>query len=254
MNSHQIAAQLYTLRDHLKTPADIARTLKRVRHIGYEAVQVSALGPIPDKDLARILREEGLVCCATHEGNILTEPEKVVEKLNTLACRTTTYPYPSGVTLNTLDDVKTLAARLNQAGKVFHDAGMTLAYHNHHIEFRRFEGRLMLEVLYAETDPRYLQGEIDTYWVQFGGGDPVDWCRRLKKRLPLLHLKDYAVDAEGKVVYAEVGRGNLDWDRIIPAAEKSGCRWFIVEQDVCPVDPFESLKLSWEYLKSACGN
>ena len=46
----------------------------------------------------------------------------------------------------------------------------------------------------------------------------------------------------------EIGSGNLDWPRLIPAAEKSGCQWFIVEQDTCPGDPFDSLKSSFDHL------
>ncbi|MBU0478989.1 DegT/DnrJ/EryC1/StrS family aminotransferase [bacterium] len=151
----------------------------------------------------------------------------------------------------TLDDVKALAVDLNVAGKVLHEGGKVFTYHNHQIEFRRFEGRLMLEVLYEETDPRYLQGEIDTYWVQYGGGDPVAWCKQLKDRLPLLHMKDYIITAENKPAFAEIGCGNFIWKEIVTAAEKSGCEWFIIEQDVCSGDPFQSLKLSFEYVKGS---
>lgn len=251
MRVDQIAAQLYTLRDFARTPAEIAQTLRRVREIGYRAVQVSGIGPIAEDELVKMLDGEGLVCAATHEPAdvILNSPEKIVERLSKLNCRITAYPYPSGVTLDSLDDVKSLAAKLNAAGKVFHDAGMILAYHNHHVEFRRFDGKLMLDVLYSETDPKYLQGEIDTYWVQNGGGDPVQWCERLKGRLPIIHLKDYVVNAAGAPSMAEIGYGNLDWSRIIPAAEASGCGWFAVEQDLCEVDPFLSMKMSFEYLR-----
>ena len=254
MKIGQVAAQLYTVRDYCKTVTDTARTLKRIREIGYRAVQVSGVGPIPEEDLARMLAGEGLTCCATHEGNILTEPAKVAARLHKLGCRYTAYPYPGGVNLESLQDVKDLAARLNASGKVLHDAGCVLTYHNHNIEFRRFEGRLMLDVLFADTDPRYLQGEIDTYWVQYGGGSPEEWCARLKGRLPLLHLKDMATDRENKPVFAEIGQGNLNWKRIVAAAEQSGCEWLIVEQDICPRDPFDSLKISFEYIRdSLCG-
>src|SRR5215203_5140664 len=62
----QVALQMYTLREFTKTPADIAKTLSRVKQLGYDAVQLSALGPIDPKELATILSNEGLVCCATH--------------------------------------------------------------------------------------------------------------------------------------------------------------------------------------------
>jgi sugar phosphate isomerase/epimerase len=245
----QIAAQLYTVREFAKTPPDIARTLKKVRKIGYPAVQVSGLGPIDDAELANMLKGEGLRCCATHEGNILTEPAKVAEHLRRLGCRYTAVPHPGSTKLDDVADVRTFARRLDEAGRILLEGGCSLAYHNHNIEFRRYDGRVMLELLYSETDPRHLKAEIDTYWVQYGGGDPVEWCRRLKGRLPMIHLKDYGTSADGKPVFAEVGHGNLDWPRIIPAAQEAGCEWFIVEQDTCPGDPFESLKLSFEYLK-----
>jgi sugar phosphate isomerase/epimerase len=251
MKVQQIAAQAYTVREHLKTPADIAASLKRVREIGYQAVQLSGLGPVEDDELVGLLQEADLVCAATHEDAaiILDRPEVVVERLEKLGCRYTAYPYPGGVKLDTLDEVRAFAGRLNASGKVLYDANKVLAYHNHNMEFRRVAGRVILELLFEETDPRYLQGEIDTYWVQYGGGDPVDWCRRLKGRLPLLHLKDYITTGERQPAFAEVGSGNLNWNSIIAEAEKAGCEWFIVEQDTCPGDPFESLKMSFEYLQ-----
>lgn len=254
MKTNQIAAQLYTLRDYIQTPADVAATLKKVREIGYQAVQVSGMGPIDTDELVRILDSEGLTCCATHEPGpkILSEPAAVAERLSKLNCKYTAYPYPDEVPLGTLEDVKALAKSLDSAGKALREAGVVLAYHNHHVEFRRYDGKLMLEVLYDETDPKNLRGEIDTYWVQYGGGDSIAWCRRLKGRLPLLHLKDYVIMPDNNPCMTEVGNGNLNWPEIISAAEESGCEWFIVEQDTCPGDPFDSLRMSFEYLKTRC--
>ena len=77
MKINQVAAQLYTLRDHLKTPEDIARSLKKVRAIGYQAVQVSGMGPIGEAELLKILANEGLTCCATHEPGQVILPGSV---------------------------------------------------------------------------------------------------------------------------------------------------------------------------------
>jgi sugar phosphate isomerase/epimerase len=115
------------------------------------------------------------------------------------------------------------------------------------MEFRKVDGRLVLDVLYSETDPNNLQGEIDTYWVQYGGGNPVEWCAKLSGRLPLLHLKDYRISAEHTPEFAEIGYGNLNWTEIVKTAEASGCEWFIIEQDTCPGDPFDSLKMSFDF-------
>ncbi len=250
MKRHQIAAQLYTVRDHLQTPTDIAQSLKKIRAIGYEAVQVSGMAPIEEAELMRILDGEGLTCCATHEATklIVEEPQRVVERLQKLSCKYTAVPSPGAFELKTREQVLDYAKKIEAAGKVLYDAGQILTYHNHHIEFRRIEGETILETIYAQTDARYLQGEIDTYWVQNGGGDVVEWCEKLKNRLPLIHLKDYRITDDNKPDFAEVGQGNLNWNAIIPAAEQSGCEWFIVEQDTTPGDPFDSLKISFDYL------
>jgi len=251
MKIGQVAAQLYTIRDFLKTQEDIAASLKKIKAIGYEAVQVSGMGPIDEKGLVAILDGEGIVCCATHEPTmkILDNPEAVVERLTKLGCRYTAVPAPAGTPLTTAEEVKSFASRINSAGIVLRNAGQVLAYHNHHYEFRRVEGRLILDTIYEETDPKNLVGEIDTYWVQYGGGDPIAWCKKLTGRLPLIHLKDYAIDSENKPVFAEIGAGNLDWPALISAAEAAGCEWFIIEQDTCPGDPFDSLAQSFHYLR-----
>lgn len=250
MKSSQIAAQLYTCRDQLKTPADIAVTLRRVRQAGYTAVQVSGLGPIPEKDLMVILDGEGLECCATHESpdKILNETDSVIDRLRQLRCTVTAYPYPANVDLTSEASVDALIEKLETVGTAFAQAGMTLCYHNHSLEFRRLGGRTILERIYAGTSPVHLQGELDTYWVQHGGGDNVAWCERLTGRLPVIHLKDYMISANNEPTHCEVGHGNLNMPGIVAAAERAGCRWFIVEQDTCPGDPVDSLALSYQYL------
>jgi sugar phosphate isomerase/epimerase len=93
--------------------------------------------------------------------------------------------------------------------------------------------------------------ELDTYWVQAGGGEPAEWLARLKGRASLLHLKDYGVDAKGVSMFEEIGQGNLDFGKIMSAAKRAGCRWYIVEQDSDweDEDPFQSLRMSLAYLK-----
>jgi sugar phosphate isomerase/epimerase len=252
MKLHQVAAQLYTCRDLLKTPADIASTLRRLREVGYTAVQVSGMGPIAEEELNAILDGEGLVCCATHEpaDRILNETPQVIERLQKLRCAYTAYPFPAGVDLSSGESVDALIAKLDAAGAAMAAAGITLCYHNHNQEFRKLGGKTILDRIYDQTDPKHLQGEPDTYWVHFGGGENVEWCEKLAGRLPLIHLKDYETNEENKPALCEIGKGNLNFKRIIAAAEKSGCKWFIVEQDTCPGDPVDSLKQSFEYIKA----
>lgn len=251
MKISQVAAQLYTCRDLLQTPADIATTLRRVREIGYTAVQVSGMGPILEEELITILDGEGLVCCATHESpdTILNDPKKVIEHLQKLRCSYTAYPYPAGVDFACEKAVSSLISALDAAGAVMAAAGITLCYHNHNHELRKLGGKTILDRIYEGTQPQHIQGEIDTFWIHYGGGDNVEWCEKLAGRLPLIHLKDYMTNSDTQHQLCEIGAGNLNFSKIIPAAEKSGCQWFIVEQDTCPGDPVDSLRQSFNYIQ-----
>lgn len=252
MNISKIAATLYTVRDFCKNASDLTATARKLRAIGYEAVQLSGLSSIEPEEIVRIMAGEGLTICATHEpsNEILEQPEKAIERLQRIGCKLTAYPYPHGVDFGNADSIKGLVSKLDSAGAKFRAAGITLGYHNHDIEFSKFEGTTVLEYIYARIQPRNLVGELDTYWVHYGGGDCVAWCQRLRGRLPFIHLKDYAITLERKPTYCEIGQGTLPFDRIIDEAERSGCQWFIVEQDTCPRDPFESLEISFKYLKA----
>lgn len=252
MKIENIALQLYTLRDFIRTPGDIAATLKKVAGIGYRAVQVSGMGPIDEAELVAICNGEGLTICATHEPGdvILKSPEKVVERLSKLGCKYTAYPYPAGIDFADESSVQGLISGLERSGAVLAAAGQTLLYHNHAHEFIRVGGQTILERIYAETDPRFLAAEPDTYWVQYGGGDPVAWIEKLCGRVPVLHCKDYVVEPPDRPRFAEVGAGNLNWSAIVAAAGKAGTEWFVVEQDTCPGDPFESIRISFDYLST----
>ncbi len=204
MKIEQVAIQLYTLRDYCKTEEDLDKTLSKVASIGYPAVQISGVGPIPEEKILSLCEKYNLELCATHEPGptILDQPEAVVERLKKLECQYTAYPYPSGIDFGSKESVNDLIAKLDKAGEVLAKAGQVLTYHNHEVEFRKMDGKCILDKIYGETNPKHLQGEIDTYWVQHGGGDPVAWCRKLEGRLPLLHLKDFVINSEKKITSA----------------------------------------------------
>lgn len=252
MKLSQLAIQLYTLRDHCKTAAEVAVTAKKVRAIGYTAVQISGVGPIPEAELVAIFRGEGLTICATHEpgAKILDETAAVIERLHKLGTKLTAYPYPAGIDFKNPDHVETLVKKLDAAGAKFRAAGLKLGYHNHAHEFFRYKNTTVLDYIYANTHPENIVAELDTFWVQRGGGDVVQWVSRMKGRQPFIHLKDFKVDASGEISFCEIGAGTLDFKRIIAEADAGGCEWFIVEQDTTPGDPFDSIRQSYDYIRA----
>ena len=247
----QLAAQLYTLREFTKTPADIARTLGRVKQIGYDAVQCSALGPIAPAELAKILKEEGLTCCATHvsRDRMEKETQAVIDEHHLYGCEYTAIGgfFPQEATAQTWTQ---FADEYNNLATKFAGTGLAIGYHNHSHELAKYRGRsTALEILVEKLD-RSVWMEIDTYWITHGGGDPVQWIKRVAGRIPCVHLKDMAISPKREQFMAEVGEGNLNWPDILAASRTAGVRWYIVEQDTCYRDPFESLAISLSNLRA----
>jgi sugar phosphate isomerase/epimerase len=248
---NQVALQLYTLRDFCKTVPDFVATVKKITDIGYRAVQLSGVA-VPPAEGKKVLADAGVTICATHEPGqeILDQPEAVCERLKSLGVKHTAYPYPAGIDFKSEESVRTLVKKLDAAGALFAKNGLTLSYHNHAIEMTSFGNTTVLDFIYRETNPANLKGELDTYWIQHGGGDPAAWIEKLSGRVPVLHYKDYGFGKDDKPFFAEIGHGNLNWPRIFDATAKAGTEWVAVEQDSCPGDPFVSIKKSFDYIKS----
>lgn len=249
----QIAAQLYTLRNFTQTTEDFAQAMKRVRDIGYEAVQVSGIGKDIDwADVRRICDDNGIEVAATHVSfeSLRDETDRMIEQHEIIGCK---YPAIGGLPnefRGSAEGYLTFAKQANEVGRKLAAAGMAFGYHNHSFELEKYGDRTGLQIIYEESDPKYVTGEIDTYWVQHGGGDPAAWIRMLKGRMFLVHFKDFRI-VGGEQRFAEVGEGNLNWPNILEACKTTGVEWYIVEQDNCyDRDPFDSLKISFDNMRA----
>ena len=236
---------MYTLRDFTKTPADIGKTLGRVKKVGYDAVQLSALGPIDPKELAKILQNEGLTCCATHVGldRMRDQTQQVIEDQKLWGCK---YTAIGGFFKKdtTFQDWMSFAEQYNTIARKFDGSGIAIGYHNHSHELVKYDGRTVLEMLIEKLSPK-VWFEIDTYWIQHGGGDPIQWIKKVKDRIPCVHLKDMAITPDRVQIMAEIGEGNLNWDGILPACRDAKVEWYIIEQDECNgKDPFQCVATS----------
>ena len=256
MKKSQIAAQLFTCYNYMQNYKDIEFACKELSKIGFSAVQFSGAGESLDCcDIKKIYDDYGLVCDSVHadSGEVLKEPERLIDKLNKFDAKYIVFSCPSPEDmLRTENQTKILAKKLENAGKIFAEAGKVLCYHNHNLEFFRVGDGVALDCIYNSTDPKYLQAEPDTYWIAAGGQCPAEWCEKLKGRMPLLHLKDFGMVYRGwegiQSIITEVGNGNINWKKVIKAAEEGGTLWYIIEQDSWPVSPFDSLKQSFDFL------
>jgi len=250
-----LAAQLFTVRQFTQTSEGLAESMLKIREIGYRAVQVSAIGPIPQEEVKHIMDDQGLTICITHTGyeQLWHRVDEVIEQHLLWNCKNVAIGSMPPEYRNGEDGFRRFANEGSQVGERLAQAGLTFSYHNHSFEFVRYGNRTGLDILYEESDPRFLQAEIDTYWVQHGGGDPSAWIRRMKNRMPVVHFKDMAVQLDGALaqpIMAEVGEGNLNWQAILAACQEANVEWYAVEQDICQRDPFESLQISYNNLQA----
>lgn len=247
-----LAAQLYTLREFTQTASDFSTSMRKVREMGYTAVQVSGIGAIPPQEVKAILDDNGLTVCITHIGfdRLTKELPTVIDEHHLWGCpHVAVGSMPASYRNAGEQGFKQFARDAGEIGRRLRQANLTFSYHNHSFEFVRFGKRTGLDVIYDESDPRDLQAEIDTYWVQHGGGDPAQWIRKLKGRMPVVHLKDMVI-VDSQQTMAEVGEGNLNWPAILDACREAGVQWYAVEQDICQRDPFESLAISYRNLNA----
>jgi sugar phosphate isomerase/epimerase len=249
----KIGAQLYTVHDFTTTLDGFAESLKKVADIGYTTVQVSGTCEYDPQWLKEQLDANGLKCVITHihPKKITEDALKVCRDHDVFGCRCIGIggmPYE----INEENYAK-LVNEYKPAARVIADNGHKFFFHNHHGEFARMaDGRLVMEHLMEDFTNDEMGFTFDTYWAQFGGADPAAWLEKLAGRVECIHLKDLCiVNKEQRM--APVGYGNLNFERIIDVAGKSGVEYMLVEQDRCyDEDPFDCLKRSYDYLK-ACG-
>ncbi|QSO46493.1 sugar phosphate isomerase/epimerase family protein [Alicyclobacillus mengziensis] len=242
----KLGLQLYSLRDLAKD--DFLGTLKQVADIGYDGVEFAGYGGLSAQELRRVVGDLGLEPVSSHVqlSELESNLRQVIEYGQELGLSYVVCPYLPEDKRQTLDDYRRLADTMNQIGQEISQAGMTLAYHNHAFEFVRFENQYALDALYALTDKRYVQAELDIYWVEYAGQSALEYVERYADRSGLLHVKDMTKDDER--FFAEVGTGRLDIPSILSTAKAGGIEWYLVEQDVIRRDPLESVTMSYRYL------
>ena len=243
-----VGAQFYTIREHCKTLDDFAQSLKKVADIGYTTVQISGTCEYDPHWLKEQLDKNGLKCVLTHnsKAKLTSDPVGLAKAHDVFGCDCVGlggFHVKDEDGLRYSDFINTYPA----VAKTLAENGKYFMYHNHAHEFRKIDGKLIIEKLAEDMDAKLMGFTLDTYWVQVGGGDPAQWIEKLSGRVPCIHLKDCGFEQKMEVV----GEGNINFDRVFSAAQKAGTKYMLVEQDNCNgEDPFDCLKRSYNNLKA----
>ena len=242
----KIGAQLYTVREHTQNLKDFAETLKKVAEIGYTTVQVSTTCAFEPEWLRKQLAACGLRCVLTHtpRERLLADPAAVAAEHDVFDCQYVGLGYYE---MKDEESYARFLADFRPVAQVLRENGKYFMYHNHGMELRSLGGRTVLARMTEDLPAEDMGITLDTYWVRaVDNNDPAAWLGRLRGRVPCIHLKDYN---DGKM--AVIGEGELDFERILAAAEAAGTQHLLVEQDDCyGEDPFDCLARSYRALRA----
>ena len=251
----KIGAQLYTVREFTQTKADFEQTIAKIAKIGYECVQISAIGPeITVEEVIQICQAHQLEIVITHTPleRIKNETEQVIKEHQMMNAKYIGLGALTWGTGNSKEGYDQFIKDFRSVSKKIKEAGLVFMYHNHDFEFMKIKDQTALGYL-ADELPE-IGFTLDTFWVQAGGGDPAWWLKKLTNRVDVIHIKDFVI-ANGERHMAEVLEGNLNWEAIFQAAKGAGVKYAMVEQDDCyGKDPFACLKTSFENLKKYHSN
>lgn len=277
MKNVRIGVQMMMLRTKIEE-LGIYETMRKVAEIGYHSVELSQI-PMTEENVE-------VLCKASKDFNIdisaysaALEPmfpgapgdtlvndfDKIVQDCKKLNCRYIRIGMVPFTVINNKEKYLEFAEKVEVVAAKLAEHGINLYYHNHHIEFQKFDGKYALDLIRNNTEK--MGFELDVHWIQRGGLNPVETIKDYKGRVNILHLKDYRIgmmDMEplksgdmskffaafsNVVEFAELGEGTLDFKAIIDTGIDCGVEFFFIEQDsTYGRDPFESLEISRDHL------
>lgn len=252
-----IGLQVYSLRDGMK--ADPVATLKAIADMGYKNLELAGYSNgkfynMEPADFRKLVEDLGMKITSSHLGKSLDKEKyaetmawwgQAIEAHNALGVSYMIQPSPP-IRLEdaTTADLDAMIAYLEDVGVNCNSAGIRFGYHNHKKEFLTINDTVIYDYLIQNSDPTRVCYELDVYWAQEGGANPVELINKYADRIPLLHIKDDK----------EIGAsGKMDFKTIYDAAYANGnLKGYFVEQEAYTGDDqLASVKQSFDYLNTA---
>ena len=243
----RVGIQLYTLRDDARR--DLEGTLGNIAAAGYKDVELlSSMNNfgMPPARLRQILDRNGLRAPSTHVGvEAFNDLDRQLADAATLGHQ---YIILASLPGNerTLDDYKRWADRLNEVGRRSRTHGVWIGFHDEAYDFTPIGGVVPYDIMVERTDPAEVRLQLDTGNMAMGGRDPFEYLKRIGSRYWLFHIKD--VPALGAPNDTELGKGMIDFKRLLANIDHIDDKVLYVEQETYPGAPLDSARRDYEYL------
>ena len=251
----EIGIAPYTFRRSF--PNGVAETLDTIQSMGFTEIEGGGAN-MDAKAYKKLCDERGLSIPSMGAGykQIVESTQEVIDRAKIYGAKYIMCAWIPHETGNfNFEDARKAVKDFNAVGKMLSENGLTLSYHAHGYEFRKHNGGTLLDYLMEHTNPEYVSFEMDIFWIQFGGGDPVKLLEKYGDRWKLMHVKDMKhgikkdltglTDPEHDVT---LGTGQVDIEGVMRMAKKVGIKHYFIEDESSRI--LEQIPQSIKYLRS----
>ena len=238
-SAQEIGLQLYSLRNQFAK--DVPGTMAKVKEMGIKEIEGGDTYGLSFQEYIKLLAQNGLsmVSFGANFDRLANNPQFVADEARSYGAKYVMCPWiPHNGNEFTIDDVKKAILVFNEAGKTLAKSGVSLCYHPHGYEFRPYENGTLFDYMVANMDPRYVNFEMDVFWVKHPGQDPVALLKKYPNRFLLMHLKDRKPGTEGNQngnaddeTNVVLGTGDVGIAAIMKEAKKLGIKHFFIEDE-----------------------
>jgi len=237
-----VGLQLYSIRDAMA--ADVKGTLKKVSDMGYKNMEMAGYSNgkfygFSPAEFKKIIADLGLVSLSSHAAveskGITVESAKLMADAHAeLGVKYCIQPWVNDED-RTIEKYKKMIGDWNKVGKIMKGVGIQFGYHNHNFEFTNVNGVVpYFDIFMPEMDKDLITMELDLFWAEKAGQDPVAMFKKYPGRFQLLHFKDmHTKQAPFYTVIKDdiccVGEGVIDFKKIWAAKEVAGAKYLFVE-------------------------
>lgn len=254
-----IGLEFYTFRNQFAK--DVPGTLSMIHKMGIKEVEIGGTYGMPKTEFKQLLQKNDLdvIAVAADFNDLEKNPQKAVDEAKEYGAKyVVCFWIPHNGHDFTIEDAKKAISVFNNAGKVAAENGLQFCYHAHGFEFRLYDNTTLFDYMMQQLNPKWVNFEMDVFWIKHPGQDPVALLKKYPGRFPLMHLKDRKpgtpgnqngeVDVETNVV---LGQGDVGIAEIMKAAKKAGVKHYFIEDESSR--SVEQVPLSLQYLKSIVG-
>jgi sugar phosphate isomerase/epimerase len=251
-----VGLQLYSLRTQLAT--NVPGTLAEIKSWGITNVELAGTYNLTPEKFKAQLDANGINALSGHfpYERYRDDVEGIARDAKTLGLK---YVGCAWIPHNDPFDEKTCRDAIevfNKAGEALAKHGLKFFYHVHGYEFQPHQDGTLLDLLVTGTNPKFVNFQMDVFWIVHPGQDPVKLLKKYGKRWQLMHLKGMRDSTPTGLLTGHssvtndvaVGTGKIDYVPVVQAAKKAGVKWFIIE-DESPLSE-QQIPQSFHYLET----